>query len=355
MSEYTVTPYQVAAKQSPEPKIPRVPGASDLKANQELRRKTDEAIKKFKKNLMQVKNKKGEDKYNELLAISLFVFAMAPEKKQSSKIEFSKDTEEKLKADGLGMVADYIKKNGGLDLGRYREEHKIICFIFEMADLKTEQLAEYYSNLGVTHAKKGNFLQAIIAYKKAIEINPDFAEAYSNLGISYAKKGYFDQAIVACKKAIEINPKSAEAYCNLGFVYAEKGNFPQAIREYEKALQINPDLANAHYNLGDVYARKKEWGKAIKAYTKVIEVNPNDGNAHYNLGCAYLKLCNNYIEKAENETNKIQASEMYKKANEMYIEAIKELKIADNFGIPMSSDLKALVKQAEEKPAKIDK
>ena len=44
---------------------------------------------------------------------------------------------------------------------------------------------------------------------------------------------------------------------------------------------------------------------------------------------------------------------MYKKANEMYIEAFKELKIASDLGIPMPPGVETLIKQAEREPIKI--
>jgi len=59
-------------------------------------------------------------------------------------------------------------------------------------------------------------MEAIECYKKAIEINPNIAEFYSNLGISLGDYGRNMEAIECHRKAIEINPNIAKGFFNLG-------------------------------------------------------------------------------------------------------------------------------------------
>jgi len=59
----------------------------------------------------------------------------------------------------------------------------------------------YYYDLGVSHYDKGDIDKAISAWKRAIEINPDFVDAYYNLGNAYDEKGMFYESVSVWRKA----------------------------------------------------------------------------------------------------------------------------------------------------------
>src|SRR5471030_317754 len=54
-----------------------------------------------------------------------------------------------------------------------------------------------------------------------------------------AMNGKIDDAIIAFNKAIEINPKDSAAYFDRAFAYGQKGNYDQAISDVSKAIEIN--------------------------------------------------------------------------------------------------------------------
>ena len=59
---------------------------------------------------------------------------------------------------------------------------------------------------------KGNYNDAIKAYAKAIEIDPQDADAWLNRGAALVKLGKPEDAIKAYAKASEINPQDADAW-----------------------------------------------------------------------------------------------------------------------------------------------
>ncbi len=168
---------------------------------------------------------------------------------------------------------------------------------------QSKTLAAYYKNIkeldavewfeqGFAVAASGNFPDAVTAYTKAVESNPQFAAAYRNRGIAYTNLGKHNQAILDYNKAIKINPKQAAAYNNRGTAYGNLGKFSQAISDFNKAIQLYPQDAEAHYNRGLSYEQLGNYNQAIKNYNKSIEINPNHSNAYNNLGVAYYKLGN---------------------------------------------------------------
>jgi tetratricopeptide (TPR) repeat protein len=178
-------------------------------------------------------------------------------------------------------------------------------------------LADYHKNIkeldsvewfeqGFATAASGNFSDAVTAYTKAVENNPEFAAAYRNRGIAYTNLGKHNQAILDYNKAIKINPKQAAAYNNRGTAYGNLGKFSQAIPDFNKAIQLYPQDAEAHYNRGLSYEQLGNYNQAIKNYNKSIEINPNHSNAYNNLGVAYYKLGNfNQAIMSFNEAIKI--------------------------------------------------
>jgi tetratricopeptide (TPR) repeat protein len=74
--------------------------------------------------------------------------------------------------------------------------------------------------------------------------------------LSLAKKGIIDAAIMEFKMAITLNPNYAQAHNNLGNALAKKGNLDAAIREYQVALKINPKDLDTQRNLELILARK---------------------------------------------------------------------------------------------------
>jgi tetratricopeptide (TPR) repeat protein len=75
------------------------------------------------------------------------------------------------------------------------------------------------------------------------------------LANSYYLLNDLDNAIVNYKKALELNPQKVEAYYNLGNSYCTKENFNDAIDYYTKAISLDPMHEPAVYNLGYAYHR----------------------------------------------------------------------------------------------------
>jgi len=144
--------------------------------------------------------------------------------------------------------------------------------------------AEGYNNLGSVLYKLKKFDESIEAYKKAIKIKPNFAEGYNNLGITFKEIGKYDESIEAYKKAIKIKPNFAEAYNNIGIVYKELKKFEKSVNNYLKAIQIKSDYAEAYYNYANLLAEMQKINDAILNYKKAIELNDHYYEAYNNLG-----------------------------------------------------------------------
>lgn len=110
------------------------------------------------------------------------------------------------------------------------------------------------------HNNMGNLLKdldleefAVNEYRRATELDPKQADAWYCLGCLYMSFKAFDlggrkaeiimypEAIEAFQKAIEVNPDDVDARVNLGTAFYETGQIDRAREQFRRALEIAPD------------------------------------------------------------------------------------------------------------------
>ena len=88
----------------------------------------------------------------------------------------------------------------------------------------------------INHHIQGDLNNAEKAYRAAIDSGLSNCALFSNLGIICQASQRTEEAIVLYKKAIQINPNHKDAYTNLGSLYIDLGNFDQALASTLKSL-----------------------------------------------------------------------------------------------------------------------
>ncbi len=118
--------------------------------------------------------------------------------------------------------------------------------------------------------------QALDAYRRAIELNPNAAGALVNLGTIAFRARRLREAAGYYQRAIEADPRYPLAHFNLGNVFDEMGKTETARVHYENAVLLNPDYADAHFNLALIAERGNDNLRALKhwkAYLKLDSVS----------------------------------------------------------------------------------
>ena len=135
-----------------------------------------------------------------------------------------------------------------------------------LADVPKQQVQE---------ADRKTIEQGIKAYRQAQETNADTAAATMNLGTLAYRLGDFPQAIVQFKRVLEIDPSFFPAYANLATMYADSGRTDDAIRLLEKGLVQLPKQPDLLYSKAMLYIRQRDYREAINllsdAYAKAPE------------------------------------------------------------------------------------
>jgi Tfp pilus assembly protein PilF len=132
-----------------------------------------------------------------------------------------------------------------------------------------------HNNLGALLARQGKLDEALLHYRKALEVNPNLEKAAVYLGAILYAKGDVSEAIEHYQRVLEMNPEFAEVHNNLGALLDRQGKADEAIAHYRQALRLRPTIAQAHFNLGRALLKQGKLDKAIKQIQRAVRINPD--------------------------------------------------------------------------------
>jgi lipopolysaccharide biosynthesis regulator YciM len=124
-------------------------------------------------------------------------------------------------------------------------------------ELSRKPLAKYKVYAGNKLAEAGQYHQARIAYKEALNLDEQNAEAYLAIGETYMKEDRTNDAIGAWKKLVSNAPtKSAPALDLLEKALFEVGKFGEIEDICRLVIRLDPSTLHARLKLADYFAKK---------------------------------------------------------------------------------------------------
>ena len=174
----------------------------------------------------------------------------------------------------------------------------------------------------MVRAKQGRTEDAVIAFRRAVELRRDWVEAHANLAAALKEQGdvdglaaalwqsaalrpddpatscnlglallgqhKLDEAVAALSRAVALKPDFAEGYLNLGVAYDRQGNFEAATGALRRSISLRSDLPEAHVNLGNFLHQQGNLDGSIAAYRQAVALRPDYAMAHFGLSLALL-------------------------------------------------------------------
>ncbi len=133
-----------------------------------------------------------------------------------------------------------------------------------------------WHHLGMSCQHLNESARAIQAYRKSVDLKPDFAESWINLGIAYNDQGSTKQASQAAEKALKIQPGHPRALNLLGSIQAKNHEFDSAIENFKKALLADGDNWHAIFNLANVNFELGNFDETHRLLEQLKRQNPQD-------------------------------------------------------------------------------
>lgn len=155
---------------------------------------------------------------------------------------------------------------------------------------QTSKGGDYDAALNFYNAK--SYSQAVSEFNEVVKKDAKNQQAHFYLGKSHQALNKNADAVSAYKKAIEIKPDYAEANYELGSIYLKQRDFQTALPYIEKAAKINYKSVDYLIALGDNYRELKKCEYAVVPYGEVNGFDDKNTAAYYGMGLCYIELKN---------------------------------------------------------------
>jgi class 3 adenylate cyclase/tetratricopeptide (TPR) repeat protein len=172
-------------------------------------------------------------------------------------------------------------------------------------DVTTSSLEAFHAfSLGEDAHRKGSDPEALVFYKQAVELDPNFAMAYARLGIAEASMGRINMEIDYLSKAYNLREHATERerlYIEATLALA-KGDIPGTLTAYQSLLEAYPNDPAGLNNSANTFQNAGDPEKAVAYYKKLIATAPWDMVASDNLAGVLLQTdrsteAKTYIDK----------------------------------------------------------
>ncbi len=143
----------------------------------------------------------------------------------------------------------------------------------------------YQKGLQLLSAEHANIGEAILHFKKAVELFPSLAEAWAALGRAYQQEDRLEEMREAYSNAIRYSPKFERAYIDWGNAERLAGDLKRAKMIYTQGLQAIPKSAQLLKSAGLLAKQQREWKESLQ-YLKLaaqFDMN-NEPNLLHELG-----------------------------------------------------------------------
>lgn len=147
-----------------------------------------------------------------------------------------------------------------------------------------------YAKQGDACFFENRYDEAIAAYDRALQIQPDLADTWNNRGVVLTRMQRYEEAISSYEQATKIRPHYPDAWNNRGVVLLELQQYQDAIACYEQAIQAKPDYADAWNNRGVAFSKMQQYEQAVISYNNALQIKNDYTDAWNNRGVALSKL-----------------------------------------------------------------
>ncbi len=211
--------------------------------------------------------------------------------------EQSKDLEEmRKKTEEAFKEIEKLKKEIGKGEGEKVSREK-----YAKAINKLDAVDWFKKGFALRYRDKNN-QEAMKAFDKAIESDPNFAKAYAGRAAIYNERGQHQQALRESEQAIKLDPNHPWGFHTRGWAYIGLLNYQKAIEDLNRAIELDPNYAYAYGHRSWAYFMLKKYHQALDDANKAIEINPEFSVGYFRRGMALASL--NKSQDAINDFDK---------------------------------------------------
>jgi tetratricopeptide (TPR) repeat protein len=168
--------------------------------------------------------------------------------------------------------------------GRYQE----IVGLLEPLVAASPESDALHGLLGQAYLELGRLDEAQRAYEASLRTVSDDPVNLCGLGDVLSGRGKPQDAVLCYRRALEVCPSYGQANSRLGLLYAQQGDFKLAEQHYREDLKLRPRSPNALSNLANVVLGQRRAAEAAALLRQALELDPGYAPAHQSYWRALL-------------------------------------------------------------------
>jgi Tfp pilus assembly protein PilF len=180
-----------------------------------------------------------------------------------------------------------VTKENAPPTGKIEGGNPRIVDVAAMLERYPSEVRKEYQK-GLKAEQKGKPDEAILHYRKAIELAPDFYPARNNFGSLLITRADYPSAQAEFEAVIRINQNDAAAYLNLGNVFLLTQRYDDALGPIQEGLRKQPDHPFGHFLLGTLYGRMGRLPECEHSLREALRLDPTMSKPHLELVNLYL-------------------------------------------------------------------
>src|SRR5580700_12044227 len=182
-------------------------------------------------------------------------------------------------ADQIGPITSALRA------GQYDEALKLLQR--ELAH--SPQSSQLWTLRGMANSGKGDKKEALVAFRHALSISPDYLPALEGAAqIEYESGG--KDAATLLEHVLRVRPQDPTSHAMLAVLAYRKGDCATAVKHFEQSGPLIDSQPGALRGYGDCLVRLKENEKAIAVYTRALPQSDADPAIRFHLASVQMML-----------------------------------------------------------------
>jgi tetratricopeptide (TPR) repeat protein len=124
--------------------------------------------------------------------------------------------------------------------------------------------------LGASYEQAHQLKEAIAAYHRALDLEPDNLDTERGLASALLTDGQLDEALKFLTQIVAAEPQDAQSQVHISEIQRRQGHYDQALATLEKAKPLAPDSLELTYNEALIYDALGRYDDATGVLTKLV-------------------------------------------------------------------------------------